>query len=81
MRLGATKCHLRGQERKVVEAVGYFCWNRRHICYHEYLQQDWPIAASAVEKAGKKLVKDRIEHSGMRWALATAEAMLPLRAF
>jgi len=81
MRLSATKRDLRGQKRKVVEAVaGYFYRNRRHMRYDEYLRQGWPIATGVVEGACKNLVKDRMERSGMRWTLPTAEAMLKLRA-
>src|SRR5215831_13508302 len=81
MRLSATTRQLRGQKRKVVEAVaGYFSRNRGHRHYHEYLRQGWPIATGVVEGACKNVVKDRMERSGMRWTPAMAEAMLKLQA-
>jgi hypothetical protein len=81
MRQSATKRRLRGQKRKAVEAAArYFYHNRRHMRYHEYLQQGWPIATGVVEGACKNLVKDRMERSGMRWTLSMAEGMLKLRA-
>lgn len=76
-----TKRRLRGQQRKAVEtAAAYFYRNRRHMRYHEALQQGWPIATGVVEGACKNLVKDRLERSGMRWTPEMAEAMLKLRA-
>lgn len=81
MRQSATKRQLHGQRRKAVEAVaGYFYRHRRHMRYHEYLREGWPIATGVVEGACKNLIKDRMERSGMRWTLPTAEAMLKLRA-
>ena len=81
MRQSATKRRRRGQRRKAVEvAAGYWYRNRRHMRYHAYLQQGWPIATGVVEGACKNLVKDRMERSGMRWTRQMAEAMLKLRA-
>jgi hypothetical protein len=81
MRLSATRRQLRGQKRKVVEAVaGYFYRNRRDMRYDVYLRQGWSMATGVVEGACKNLVKDRMERSGMRWTATMAEAMLKLRA-
>ena len=81
MRQSATKRGLRGQRRKAVEAAAGYCYrNRRHMQYHEYLRQGWPIATGVVEGACKNLIKDRMERSGMRWTVQMAEAMLKLRA-
>ena len=52
--------------------------------YDEYLRLGLPIASGSVEGACKNIVNDRMERSGMRWALdtpdATSEPMLRLRA-
>jgi hypothetical protein len=81
MRQSATKRGLRGQRRKAVETAARYCYrNRRHMRYHEYLQQGWPIATGVVEGACKNLVRARMERSGMRWTPQMAEAMLKLRA-
>jgi hypothetical protein len=81
MRQSATRRPLRGQRRKVVEAVASYLYrNRGRMRYDEYLQQGWPIATGVVEGACKNLVKDRMERSGMRWTPTMAEAMLKLRA-
>jgi hypothetical protein len=48
--------------------------------YHHYLKQGFPIASGSVEGACKNLIKDRMERSGMRWTIRTAEAMVKMRA-
>lgn len=52
--------------------------------YDEYLRLGLPIASGSVEGACKNIVNDRMERSGMRWALdtpdATSEPMLRMRA-
>jgi hypothetical protein len=81
MRQSATRRGLRGQRRKVVEAVASYLYrNRGRMRYDAYLRQGWPIATGVVEGACKNLVKDRMERSGMRWTPTMAEAMLKLRA-
>lgn len=81
MRQSATKRKLTGKKRKTIDSVtGYFCRNRHRMAYDDYLRQGFPIASGAVEGACKNLVKDRMERAGMRWTIATAEAMLRLRA-
>src|SRR5437870_269014 len=42
--------------------------------------QKQPIASGPVEGACKKLIKDRMERSGMRWTEQMAEAIVQLRA-
>lgn len=81
LHVSVTKRQLRGQQRKVVEAVaGYFYRNRRHMRNDDYLRQGWPITTGVVEGACKNLIKDRMERSGVRWTPAMAEAILKLRA-
>ena len=48
--------------------------------YDAYLANGWPIASGPVEGAGKNLIKDRMERSGMRWTEKMAEAVVQLRA-
>ena len=48
--------------------------------YHEYLAEGTPIASGVIDGACRNLVKDRMEHSGMRWVLDGAHAMLELRS-
>lgn len=79
--VSATKQGMDAANRKILDGVlGYFHRNRRRMRYHEYLRLGLPVASGSVEGACKNLIKDRMERSGMRWTLTTAEAMLRLRA-
>jgi hypothetical protein len=81
LRQSATKREFRGAKRETIDAVtAYFYNNRQRMRYDEYLRDGLPIASGAVEGACKNLVKDRMERSGMRWTLETAEALVKLRA-
>jgi hypothetical protein len=40
----------------------------------------WPIATGVIEGACRHLVKDRMDITGARWGLESAEAILKLRA-
>jgi hypothetical protein len=81
MRQSATKRHIRGKALESIEAVACYLYrNRNYMHYDQYLAKGLPIASGAVEGACKNLVKDRMERSGMRWKLPTAEAVLKLRA-
>jgi hypothetical protein len=76
-----TKHRLRGAKgQKVAAAIGYFENNRAHMRYDEYLAAGYPIGSGVAEGACRHLVKDRLELTGMRWALEGAQAMLHLRA-
>ena len=48
--------------------------------YDEYLAAGYPIASGVVEGACRHLIADRMELTGARWRLASAEAVLRLRA-
>lgn len=81
LRQSATKRRFRGPKRKTIDSVtAYFYKNRERMRYDEYLRDGLPIASGSVEGACKNLIKDRMERSGMRWTLRTAEAMVKLRA-
>lgn len=77
----ATARGFTGEKRKAIDAVrAYFRRNRSRMRYHEYLRDGLPIASGAVEGACRNLIKDRMERSGMRWTITTAEALVKLRA-
>lgn len=81
IRQSATKRGLTGKKRETIDSTtGYLYRNRHRMRYHEYLRDGLPIASGSVEGACKNLVKDRMERSGMRWTIPTAEAILKLRA-
>jgi len=64
-----------------IEAVcGYFTAHADRMQYDKYLAAGCPIATGVIEGACRHLVKDRMERSGMRWALEGAQAMLDVRA-
>jgi hypothetical protein len=77
----ATKHHLRGAKLKQLQsAIGYLHNNRRFMHYDEYLAAGYPIGSGVAEGACRHLVKDRMERTGMRWRVPSAQAMLDLRA-
>lgn len=85
IRCSATKRNLPEDDRETIrEATQYLLNNKERMQYDKYLRLGLPIASGSVEGACKNLVNDRMERSGMRWALdtpdATSEAMLRLRA-
>lgn len=77
----ATKHNLRGAKLKQLQsAIGYLHNNRRFMHYDEYLAAGYPIGSGVAEGACRHLVKDRMERTGMRWRVPSAQAMLDLRA-
>ena len=48
--------------------------------YHQYLAAGYPIGSGVAEGACRHLVKDRLERTGMRWAVEGAQAILDLRS-
>jgi hypothetical protein len=58
----------------------YLTTNQPHLNYHHALSAGWPIATGVIEGACRHLIKDRMDITGARWGLATAEAILQLRA-
>ena len=51
-----------------------------HLDYPKALANGWPIATGVIEGACRHLVKDRMDITGARWGVTTAEAILQLRA-
>jgi hypothetical protein len=77
----ATKANLRGAKLKQLKsAIGYLHNNRRFMRYDKYLAAGYPIGSGVAEGACRHLVKDRMERTGMRWRVPSAQAMLELRA-
>jgi hypothetical protein len=48
--------------------------------YPQALANGWPISTGVIEGACRHLVKDRMDITGARWGVETAEAILKLRA-
>ena len=62
------------------KAANYLLNNRAFLRYDEYLEAGLPIASGVIEGACRHLVKDRMDITGARWGLETAEAVLKMRA-
>jgi hypothetical protein len=81
LRRMATQRRLKGAALKeVTTACNYFESNARRMRYDDYLRAGYPIASGVIEGACRHIIKDRLEHGGMRWTLAGAEAMLNVRS-
>jgi hypothetical protein len=48
--------------------------------YPAALAAGWPVSSGVIEGTCRHLVKDRMDITGARWGIATAEAILQLRA-
>lgn len=62
------------------ECADYLTAKKPYLDYHTALDKGWPIATGVIEGACRHLVKDRMDITGARWGLDTAEAILKLRA-
>ena len=80
MRRSATKRALPENERSAVDTCArYLLKYKAYLRYDEALRDGLPITTGAVEVACRHLVKDRMDITGARWGLETAEAVLRLR--
>ncbi len=77
----ATLAGLTGAERAPVDkCISYLKANIDAIRYREFLAAGYPIATGVIEGACRHLIQDRLGITGARWGLASAEAILRLRA-
>lgn len=77
----ATLARLSDEERTPVDqCVAYLTANIASIRYREFLADGLPIATGVIEGACRHLVQDRLGITGARWGVASAEAVLRLRA-
>jgi len=76
----ASERGLKGPALKDVRTTcNYFENNAHRMRYDDYLQAGYPIASGVIEGACRHVIKDRMEHGGMRWTLEGAQAMLDVR--
>jgi hypothetical protein len=68
------------QRKSAHDAATYLTNKAPYLDYPTALTNGWPIATGVIEGACRHLVKDRLELTGARWGLDTAEAILTLRA-
>ena len=81
MRRSATLKKLTDKQREPVETCATYLKNKApYLKYDRYLDLGFPIATGVIEGACRHLVKDRMDITGAKWRLASAEAVLRLRA-
>ena len=81
LRRAATRASLGEKERKPVDTAAHYIENNKErLAYNESLKQGLPIATGVIEGACRHLVKDRMDLTGARWRLKSADAVLKLRA-
>lgn len=81
MRRSATLRQLLKTRRQAVDkCADYLLKYRPYLNYDVYLAHGFPIATGVIEGACRYLVKDRMDITGARWRLQSAEAVLKLRA-
>lgn len=81
LRQMGTKRKLRGKKRETLAKLCVYLQNNAHrMRYDVYLAAGYPIASGVIEGACRHVVKDRMERSGMRWTLESAQAMLDMRS-
>ena len=57
----------------------YISNNIKNIDYAEYEKKGYFIGSGAIESGNKIILQDRLKRAGMRWNVATAQAMLTLK--
>ena len=81
MRRSATVKGFDDKTREPVDTCATYLLNKSpYLHYDEYLCQGFPIATGVIEGACRHLIKDRLEITGAKWRLPSAEAVLRLRA-
>ena len=60
--------------------IRYLVNNRKLLHYDRALSAGLPLATGAIEGACRHLLQDRLDITGARWSLRSAEAVLRLRA-
>ena len=69
----------RAQRKSLKKVIGYLHRKRKLMHYDEYLAKGYPIGSGVAEGACGHVVKDRMEGTGMRWCIPSAQSMLDLR--
>jgi hypothetical protein len=81
LRRMASQRELKGPALKeVTTTCNYFENNAHRMRYDEYLKAGYPIASGVIEGACRHVIKDRMEHGGMRWTVEGAQGMLNVRS-
>jgi hypothetical protein len=81
IRRKATCLELEKAKRKNADVCAdYLLAKHPYLDYPTALTNGWPIATGVIEGACRHLIKDRMDITGARWGLDSAEAVLKLRA-
>lgn len=81
IRRSATLQELRKKERKGVDVCcDYLIAKRPYLHYDEYLTAGYPVSTGVIEGACRHLINDRLDITGARWGVPSAEAVLRLRS-
>jgi hypothetical protein len=81
IRARAAAARITTAKRKAASTVAaYLEAKAPYLDYPTALAQGWPISTGIIEGTCRHLIKDRMDITGARWGLATAEAILKLRA-
>jgi len=81
MRRKATRQQLSQTKRKPVDKCAEYLMKYLPMLeYDVYLSEGLPIATGVIEGACRHLIKDRMDLTGARWRLKSAEAVLRLRS-
>ena len=81
MRRKATRQQLTQKQREPVDkCAGYLTKYLPMLEYDLYLSEGLPIATGVIEGACRHLIKDRMDLTGARWRLKSAEAVLRIRS-
>jgi hypothetical protein len=81
LRRSATLRGVSDTQRKAVDMCADSLLNRQSsLRYDVFLAQGFPIATGVIEGACRHVVKDRMDLTGARWRLHSAEAVLQWRS-
>ena len=81
LRRTATLYNLTETQRMPVDtAADYIENSQSRLRYDQSLKHGFPIATGVIEGACRYLVKDRMDITGARWRLKSADAVLKLRS-
>jgi hypothetical protein len=68
------------RRKTAARTAGYLQAKAPYLDYPTALANGWPISTGVIEGACRHLIKDRMDITGARWTVDTAEAILKLRA-
>ena len=81
LKANVEKTNLTVSKKEQVEKTIKYLTNHGHkMDYKSYLEKGYPISTGLIEGCCGHLIKDRMEHSGMRWTIQGAQNMIDLRA-